>query len=223
MKKKILLLFLLVNTGLFAQQQNITYTVSPTIFEETENITITVDGSSVNEATWGVTDNSLYIWAWSFDVNLQNIQDCPTNGEWTNSNESNKFTYNSGNDTYTMSFVPTTFYDRTGIGRIGFLIKAKDGTGDKKSQDNLVDVGAFQVIQNAPASNSTTIINLGENLSIQATNTSGNATYVLKSNGITLNTQTNISNYNYTHTNISNNQNYNLEVTQNGTTITKNF
>ena len=58
MKKKILLLFLLVNTGLFAQQQNITYTVSPTIFEETENITITVDGSSVNEATWGVTDNS---------------------------------------------------------------------------------------------------------------------------------------------------------------------
>lgn len=223
MKKKILLLFLLVNTGLFAQQQNITYTVSPTIFEETENITITVDGSSVNEATWGVTDNSLYIWAWSFDVNLQNIQDCPTNGEWTNSNESNKFTYNSGNDTYTMSFVPTTFYDRTGIGRIGFLIKAKDGTGDKKSQDNLIDVGAFQVIQNAPASNSTTIINLGENLSIQATNTSGNATYVLKSNGITLNTQTNISNYNYTHTNISNNQNYNLEVTQNGTTITKNF
>lgn len=213
----------LVSTGLFAQQQNITYSVSQTIFEETENITITVDGSSVNESTWGVTNNSLYIWAWSFDVNLQNIQDCPTNGAWTNSSESNKFTYNSGNDTYSFSFIPTTFYSRTGIGRIGFLVKAKDGTGDKKSQDNLLDVGAFQVIQNAPNSNSTTIINSGENLSIQATNTGGNANYVLKANGTVLNTQTNVSNYSYTHTNITNNQNYELEVTQNGTVITKVF
>jgi len=58
--------------------------------------------------------------------------DCPTNGVWTNSNETNKFIYNSGTDTYTYTLTPNAFYNRyTGIGRIGFLVKAKDGTGDK--------------------------------------------------------------------------------------------
>jgi hypothetical protein len=67
-----------------------------------------------------------------YDINDANI-DCPTNGVWTSSNESNRFTYNSGSDTYTKTITPS-FYNRSNIGRIGFLIKAKDGTGDKKSQ-----------------------------------------------------------------------------------------
>ncbi|WP_452225089.1 alpha-amylase family glycosyl hydrolase [Lacinutrix chionoecetis] len=223
MRKKITYLFLLITVGVFAQQQNITYSITPTTFEEDELITITVDGSSINESTWNITDNSLYIWAWSFDLNLQNIQDCPTNGDWTNSNEANKLIYNSGNDTYTISFIPNTFYNRTGIGRLGFLVKAKDGTGDKKSQDNLVDVGGFQVIQNAPENNSTTILASGGMLSVNASNTGGNANYTLKANGVVLNTQSNISTYTYSHTNITDNQNYQLEVNQNGSIITKTF
>ncbi len=223
MRQKLLYLVMLISFGVFAQQQNITYSVAPSQFEETDTITITIDGNSINEATWGITDNSLYLWAWSFDINLQNIQDCPTNGSWTDSNETNKLTYNSGADTYTISFVPTTFYNRTGIGRIGFLVKAKDGSGDKKSQDNLVDVGAFQIILNAPETNSTTIINSGENLIIDADNTGGNANYVLKSNGSVIDTQSNISSYSFTHTNITDNQNYTLEITQTGNTIVKNF
>ena len=223
MKKNIIYLFLLLAISVYAQQQNITYSVSPTIFEEDETITITVDGTSVNESTWSITDNSLYIWAWSFDLNLQNIQDCPTNGMWTNSDETNKLTYNSSNDTYSISFIPNTFYNRTGIGRLGFLIKAKDGTGDKKSQDITLDVGAFQVIQNAPENNSTTIITSGDILAVNATNTGGNADYTLRANGVVLNTQPNISTYSYTHSNITDNQNYELEVNQNGNIITKTF
>lgn len=195
----------------------------PSTFEENESVTITVDGNSINESTWDVADNALYIWAWSLDLNLTNVQDCPTNGSWTNSDEVNRLSYDSTNDAYTISFVPTSFFSRTGIGRFGFLIKAKDGSGDKKSQDILVDVGAFQVILNSPQVNSTTIINSGENLAIEAQNTGGNANYVLKANGTVINTQNNISNYTFTHSNITSNQNYSIEVTLSGTTITRTF
>jgi glycosidase len=221
--KKIFYLLLLVITNVFSQQQNITYTVNPLVFEEDQSITITINGSSIDQSLWSISNNSLYLWAWSFDLNLQNTQDSSTNGSWTNSNEANKLTYNTSNDTYTISFIPNTFYNRTGIGRIGFLIKAKDGTGDKKTQDILVDVGAFQVIQNVPQSNSSTVLNSGENLAISAANTGGNANYVLKANGTIIDSQTNISTYAYTDLNITDNQNYELEVTLSGNTITKTF
>ncbi|MGB5363831.1 MAG: alpha-amylase family glycosyl hydrolase [Aureibaculum sp.] len=143
MKKKLLLLFLFTSLG-FAQQQNVTYSISPATFEENDQITITFNGSSINESTWGVTNNALYLWAWSIDLNSIS-QDCPTNGTWASSNEANKLTYNSGSDTYSITFIPTNFYARTNIGTIGFLVKAKDGTGDKKSQDILVSVGTIVV------------------------------------------------------------------------------
>ena len=223
MIKKIFLIFFLFSTVVYSQQQTITYSITPTVFEETDAITLTINGNSINEATWGVTGNALYLWSWSYDLNLSNQQDCPTNGTWTNSNEANRLTYNSGNDTYTLTFTPTAFYSRTNIGRIGFLVKAKDGTGDKKSQDVLVDVGSFRVTMGNPAQNSTTILTSGSNLSISASNIGGNANYVLKSNGSIINSQSNIASYSYAHNNITENQNYKLEVTLNGDTITKEF
>ncbi|MFV8367013.1 alpha-amylase family glycosyl hydrolase [Flavobacterium sp. XS1P27] len=223
MKKIILLLLLFWSLVSLAQQQNVTSTISPNPFEETTSITITIAGSSVNEATWGVTGNALYMWTWSFDINDANSIDCPTNGTWTSSNEANRFDYNLTTDTYTKTFTPNTFYNRNGIGRIGFLVKAKDGSGDKKSQDNYVDVGVYQVTLNSPAENSSTIIASGGSLNIAATNTGGNASYVLKANGTTLNTNAATSSYSYNHTNITGNQNYELLVTQGTTVITKKF
>lgn len=223
MKKITCLLLLLSGFIASAQQQTVSYTVSPASFEETDEITITINGSSINEAAWGVTNNSLYLWGWSLDLNGENSQDQPTNGTWTNSNEANKFTYNAGTDTYTKTFVPATFYDRTGIGTIGFLVKAKDGTGDKKSQDILLSVGSFQATLTSPAENSTTIISSGGSLNIAATNTGGNANYVLKANGTTINSSSNTTSYNYNHTNITANQNYELTITQGTNVITKEF
>ena len=223
MKKIILLYFTLFTIGLFAQQQTITYTVAPTSFEENQSITLTFNGSSINEATWGVTGNALYLWAWSFDSNDLNIQDCPTNGAWTNSSETNRLTYVPGNDTYTISFVPQTFYSRTGIGRIGFLVKAKNATGDKKSQDILIEVGLFQSNLVTPAVNSATIISSGGNLNITANNTNGNASYNLKANGVSINTNAATANYSFNHTGITANQSYELDVTQSGITQTKKF
>ena len=220
--KKLVLIFLLFANWCFAQQQTITHSVSPSPFEESDNITITVQGSSVDEVTWGITGNALYLWAWSYDTNLSNQQDCPTNGSWDNSSETNRFTYNSGADTYTISFVPTSFFSRTGIGRIGFLVKAKDGSGDKKSQDILEDVGAFQLSLSSPTE-TTTILSSGSNLSIAATNTGGNADYVLKEDGTTINSQSGISSYSYTEMNVTSNKNYTLEATVGGVTKSKDF
>jgi hypothetical protein len=56
------------------------------------------------------------------------------------SNEVNKFTYTAGADIYRFTF--TMLYSRNGIGRIGYLIKARM---DQRSQDNYAEVGSFQV------------------------------------------------------------------------------
>ena len=223
MRKILLLGILLWGCIVFGQQQTVTHTISPATFEETTSITITVDGSSINEATWGVTGNALYMWAWSYDINDTNERDCPTNGTWTSSNEANRFTYNLASDTYTMTFVPSTFFNRVGLGRFGFLIKAKDGTGDKKSQNILTEVGSFQVTLNTPAQNSTTILASGGSLNITASNTNGVANYNLKANGASINTAAATASYAFNHTNITGNQNYELEVTQGITTIVKKF
>lgn len=212
----------------FSQVQTVSYSVVPSTFEENQAITITIAGTSVNETTWGVTGNALYLWAWSFDINDTNILDCPSNGAWTNSSEVNRFTYNSGQDTYTYTFTPNTFYNRPGggpIGRIGFLMKAKDGSGNKQSQDVVIEVGAFQFNLVTPTVNSSTIINSGGNLNITANNSNGTANYKLKANGveITAAAANNVSSYAFNHTNILSNQSYQLEVTQGTTTITKKF
>lgn len=222
--KRFLLLCLLFPVIVFAQQQTVTYTIAPAVFEENQSITITINGSSINESTWGVSNNALYLWAWSFDVNDANIQDCPTNGAWTNSSETNRLTYNSGNDTYTITFVPNTFYNRTGIGRIGFLVKAKDGTGDKKSQDITSEVGAFQMSLVSPIENSNTIINSGENVSIVASNSGGNATYSVTANGVPITCPTAATSF-FTcgDTNVTTTKVYVVSATLGTTTVTKRF
>ncbi|GGP05510.1 hypothetical protein GCM10010992_21880 [Cloacibacterium rupense] len=217
------LLSFLVNIIVFSQQQQVTYSIAPSVFEENTSITITINGNSINESAWGVTNNTLYMWAWAFDTNDTTQKGTPLNGTWNSSDEAAKFTYNAGNDTYTKTITPTTYYNTTGIGRIGFLIKAKDGTGDKKSQDILAEVGAFQVTLTAPSENSTTILASGGNLNITATNSNGVANYNLKSNGVSINTANATSTYSFNHTNITGNQNYELEVIQGTTTIVKKF
>ena len=165
----------------YAQTQTVTYSISPSSFNEDESITITFNGSSINESTWGVTNNALYLWAWSYDSNDANSIDCPTNGTaWASSNETNRLTYNSGTDTYTITFVPRTFYNRTGIGRIGFLLKTKTGNG--QSQDIYSEVGKFQFVNTTPKNGTVNFISSGSNYPISYS-TSLAANFVVKANG----------------------------------------
>ena len=222
--KKILLFFLLfVGISTYAQQQTVTYSVSPAIFEETTDITITINGNSINESTWGVTGNALYMWAWAYALDDSTGKGNPDIGKWEDSSEASKFTYNVATDTYTKTIRPATFFNATSLGKIGFLIKAKDGNGDKKSQDIFAEVGGFQLTLTAPSENSTTFVTSGSNFTVSATNTGGNAAYVLKANGTTLNSNSSTASFSYTHSGITANQNYELQVTQGATVITKKF
>ena len=223
MKKIILLFSCFFSIIAFAQQQTVTYSVSPAIFEETTAITITINGNSINESGWGVTGNALYLWAWAFAADDTTAKGTPDNGAWEASSEASKFTYNAATDTYTKTITPATYYNATALGKIGFLIKAKNGTGDKKSQDIFAEVGGFQLTLTAPVENSTTVITSGSNFTISATNTGGNAAYVLKANGTTLNSNSSTASFSYTHSGITANQNYELQVTQGATVITKKF
>nr|WP_294925532.1 alpha-amylase family glycosyl hydrolase [uncultured Flavobacterium sp.] len=224
MKKIILSLFLFVSITVFAQIQTVTYSVTPTTFEETNAITITINGSSINETSWGIdATHELYLWTWGFDINDTTAKGTPDNGAWTASSVGSIFTYNAGTDTYTKTITPATYYNATGIGRIGFLVKAKDGTGDKKSQDILVEVGTFQVTLTSPVENSSAILASGSNFNIAAANTNGVASYVLKSNGNTINANANTASYSFSDTNITTNQSYELLITQGTTTISKKF
>jgi 1,4-alpha-glucan branching enzyme len=141
--KKITFFFLFISFIINAQQQTVNFSVSPSTFAEDEAITVTV--SNINPSSWGVTD--VYLWSWSYDSNDLNSMDSPTNGSWTSSNEAQKLT-NNGNGTYSISYTPTTFYNRTNIGSIGMLVKAKNGDGDKKSQDIIFQVGDEPVAPN---------------------------------------------------------------------------
>lgn len=206
--RKIITHLLLVFLPLFgmAQVQTGAFVVSPNPFEENQQITVTVSG--VNPATWGVTD--VYLWTWSLDLNDTNSLDSPTNGTWTSSSESQKMT-NNGNGTFSFAFVPNTLYQRTGIGRIGMLVKAKDGTGDKKTQDFLIEVGAFQFTLTNPV-NSTTVLNSGQTLTVSG-NASLAANFELKANGSIVNTQNNLTNYTFTTAGLTQNTSFELKAT----------
>lgn len=220
--KKLLLILLFSTFATQAQVQTITPTVSPNPFERNQSITITVQGSQINESTWGVTGNALYLWAWMQDANGNYIADCPTNGTWTSTTETNRLTYNSGTDTYTKTFIPQDFYGNTVFGKMCFLVKAKDGSGDKKTNDNIFNVGAFQVTLSAPLENSITIISTPTNASVVASNSGGAATYTLKANGITVSGPT-ATTFFTAGPLVSQNTIFTLEVTQGATTITKKF
>jgi glycosidase len=121
-------------------------------------------------------------------------------------------------DLYTYFGVPTT----SSITEICLVIR--NAAGNLQTTDTFLNVGAFQVNLTAPIQNSATIIDPGStNFTITATNTNGNASYNLKSNGVSIHTNSSTSSYSFTPSSITSNQNYELEVIQGTTTITKKF
>ena len=196
MKKLYSIVFLLIAGVVFGQ---INYTITPSPFNETDAVTLTVPGDQIDESAWGISNHEVYMWTWSFDTNYQNSQDCPTNGSWNNSNELNKLNYNTASDTYSLTFTPTAFYGRTGIGRFGFLLKDKTGS-HQTSPDIFVNVGILNISLTNPAPNSLTSVPAGNTINITAT-TNVNATFQLKANGAVVNSVTAPSqSYTYTYT-----------------------
>ena len=228
--KKILLFLLTLPVCVFAQQQTVTYSINPSpTFEGTDALTITVNGSSINEGTWWVANNQLYAWVWALNSSNANIP-YSGNGIWENSDNSKLMTYNSSNDTYSFTYNPGVFnfFGSTEVAKVGFLIKAKDGTGNKKSQDIVLNVGSFQVtLLNNIVAGGTQLFTTSYTVSARHTGSAAN--YVLTRNGTVINTQNNLPassgspSYIFSDASAENINNYTLAVTQSGSTKTYNF
>lgn len=195
MKKFYSGILLLITVFVFGQ---INYIITPSPFNETDQITLTVPGNQIDETAWGVSNYAIYIWAWSLDTNFGNSQNCPSNGSWDNSDDLNKLNYNSVTDTYSLTFTPTAFFGRTGIGRFGFLLKDKTGS-HQTSPDIFVNVGVLNLTLSNPSPNSLTSVPSGGSIAISAS-TNTNATFQLKANGVLVNSTSAAStsySYNY--------------------------
>ncbi len=223
MKKTLLPLILLITYIVNGQ-----VTIVPNPFEVNQSITITVDANSTDTDSNGFSNpNKVYIHSgvgpesdpWTYVV-----------GNWGQDDGVGEMTDNS-DGTWSITLTPETYYSLTSgqadtITKMGMVFRNEDGSQELKNNggvDFFFDVGSFQVTLATPLANSTTILSSGGNLSVNATNIGGNADYVLKANGSIIDTQTNIASYSYTHTGITSNLNYELDVTLNSTTITKSF
>ncbi|PIF01148.1 MAG: alpha-amlyase [Maribacter sp.] len=199
----------------FAQVQNASFTTEPVTFTENEEITITVSGLNLSE--WAVSE--VYLWAWYTDSN-GNEADSPTNGSWANSNETQRMNDN-GDGTYSYTLTPSSFYGVSGISQIGMLVKAKNGTGDKKTQDFTKEVGGYQLVLTAPEQ-TTTIVPSGTDYTIEAT-ASANSSFILTANGTMVdNSVTSATTYSYGYV-VDTTTNFELEVSNGTETLTENF
>ena len=217
MKKITFTFLLLISTFSFAQTLSWQGGITP---EETDSAVLLFDKTGTGLAAYtgtiyahtGLTIDASTPW--------QNVI-----GTWGDNGVQPTLQLVSGN-IYKLDLTPTIkqFYSYAGIGTITSInIVLRSADGSQQTSDLEINVGAFQVSLTSPTVNSTTIISSGGNLSITASNTNGNANYVLKANGATINTQNNLSSYSFTHTNLTSNQNYELEVTLASTTIVKKF
>ena len=150
MKRFFVLFYLLFSVSILSQiQDNVTWSVEPNPFNDSEKIKITVSG--VDPSKWSTQD--VYLWTWFFDSNdVEVSSQVNWNGEWNNSKESMKMTKNS-DGTFSFEFTPTELFQYNGIGKIGVLAKAKNGTGDKKTPDYFFEVGRFDLTINSPKTN----------------------------------------------------------------------
>jgi 1,4-alpha-glucan branching enzyme len=168
MKKILHIFILLISCTAFTQVQNGTFTISPTNFTVNDEITITVSG--VDPTIWNAGQpNNIYLWAWYFNSCGEFVSGpINGNGDWNNSEDYLQLT-NNGNGTYSYVLTPSAFFADSDISEIGVLVKAKDGTGDKKSQDYLFYVGEGIVINISDPSTNTVVINSGDNLTVKGT------------------------------------------------------
>jgi hypothetical protein len=223
MKKTLQLCLFLLSIVLNAQQ----ITVSPAIFQVNEPITITVSFASSTCNGMGTSPSKVYMHA---GIGTEANPWTTTKGNWGIDDGIGLMTKNP-NGTWSIVITPSIYFgltsgQQTEATKMGLVFRNANGAQTLKLAPSCTDfflkVGSFQVALTAPPENSNTIIASGGSLNITATNTNGAANYSLKANGTVINTAT-TSGYSFTHTNIINNQTYELAVTQGTTTITKKF
>ncbi|WP_188462366.1 alpha-amylase family glycosyl hydrolase [Bizionia arctica] len=222
------LLFLFITLSCYVGYSQIT--INPNPFNTDESITITLDLNNINSVTDCNNLNNptkIYLHSgigedsdpWGFGVV----------GNWGQDDGVGEMT-NNGNGVWSITFIPETYYSlnatqATNATKMGMVFRSADGSQELKDNgcsDFFINVGSFQVTLTNPTEGSTTVLSTNS-FNIAASNTNGVANYQLYANGSLLNSNSSTSNFTYTHTGITSNQNYVLDVTQAGTTLSKTF
>lgn len=144
-------------------------------------------------------------------------------GTWGNNTQQPLLTLVSGN-TFSLTLSPTIqeFFNVNAGAITRINVVFRNAAGTTQTTDLEINVGGFQSTLTAPT-NVNTIIPSGGNLQVTASNTGGNANYVLTANGQTLNTATGVSSFSFNHTNITGNQVYVLTISQGNVTFEHRF
>ncbi|WP_299102166.1 alpha-amylase family glycosyl hydrolase [uncultured Winogradskyella sp.] len=223
--KKIYLSFLCICLSIFAFAQ---VTITPNPFEVDESITISVDINSSATDCNGLS-NPTKVYMHSGVGDGSNAFGISVVGNWGQDDGIGEMT-NQGGGIFSITLTPETYYNLTttqaaNVIQMGMVFRNADGSQEMKASgcsDFIFEVGTFQVSVTSPSSD-TTILNSGEDLSITASNIGGNASYTLKANGTTIDTNASTNSYSFVDTNITANKNYELTAVANGTTIIKTF
>jgi 1,4-alpha-glucan branching enzyme len=228
MRKIILFLTILLNS-LFLHSQ---VTITPSTFNVTDQITITVSTAAPTCNQLGTSPTKVYMHAGI--GNDTNAFAFSVVGNWGQDNGIGLMN-NNNNGTWSITITPSTYFGLNGTQqanatKMGMVFRNANGTETLKLQipppsscgDFIFNVGAFQLNLTEPANNSSTIIQSGGSLNVAANNTGGVANYNLKANGVSINTASTAS-YSFNHTNITANTTYELEVTLGASSIKRNF
>lgn len=115
-----------------AQTSGAVITTIPANFTALDPVKIIVDVSAVGNLA-GV--EPLYIWTWDPG------NPAPGNGSWDNSSEARRMTKEATNK-WSWTITPADYYGVApgSVTRLQFLVKAKDGNGDKKTNDISISV-----------------------------------------------------------------------------------
>lgn len=226
MKKILLTLSIFCSLLGYSQQ----VTIIPAQFNVTDQITITANFSSPTCNGMGATPAKVYMHSGiGTDANAFGYS---VVGNWAVDNNVGVMTLVSPG-VWSITLTPSIYYGITAAQqltatKIGMVFRNPTGSQTMKLApgcgDFFFNVGLFQSNLTAPLANSTTILNSGANLNIAANNTNGTANYNLKANGISIDAPvTAASTYSFTQTSITNNQNYELVITQGANTQSKFF
>ena len=211
--KKNLLFILLFLTTLFVKAQ---VTITPSSFNVTDAITITVSTAANTCNQLGTSPTKVYMHAGVGDDS--NAFGFGVVGNWGQDDSVGLMT-NNGDGTWSITLTPSVYFglnasQQANATKLGMVFRNANGSQTLKLPpscgDFIFNVGTFQVNLTSPTNNSSTIMSSGGNLTISATNTGGNASYNLKANGSSINTATTTS-YTFNHTNITTNTSYELE------------
>ena len=220
--KKIAFLFILFISSIGFSQ----VTITPNPFDITASITISLDANSSATDCNGL-NNPTKVYMHSGVGTDTNAFDTSVVGNWGLDDGVGEMTLNSSNNLWEITFVPKTYYNLTDLQATSVTamgIVFRNATGSQELKDNgckdfIFNVGSFQITLNSP-STTTTVLNSGESLSINAS-ASLTASFVLKANGITVNQNSGLT-YTYS-TIVAQNTIFLLEATNNGETKSTTF